>query len=45
MITELIESDDLKGLKGFNLSVKDIQDLRFEFKMNILQIICYFGAT
>ena len=34
MITELIESDDLKGLKGFNLSIKDIQDLRFEFNRN-----------
>ena len=45
MIAEIIESDDLKSLKGFNLSLKDIKDLRFEFNRNLLQIICFFDAT
>jgi hypothetical protein len=36
MIAELIEDDDLKNLKALNLTVAEIEELRFELKMNFL---------
>lgn len=36
VIAELIELDDVKSLKAFNLTVGEIEELRFDLKMNFL---------
>jgi len=44
MIAELIEDDDLSNLKLFNLTIKEIEELRFDFNMNFLQLVCHEDA-
>ena len=45
MIAELVEEDDLKSFKAFNLTTGEIEALRFDLKMNFLQLVCHEEAT
>lgn len=40
-ITEAIEDDDVHRLKQLQFSLHDCKTMRFEYQMNVLQLICH----
>jgi hypothetical protein len=36
----LVEADDLAGFKSLKLTVGEIEELRFDLQMNLLQLLC-----
>lgn len=40
-ITEAIEDDDVQTLKRLRFSLEDVKSMKFEYKMNVLQLMCH----
>lgn len=40
----MIEDDDLSSLTRLGLTFKEIEELRFEYDMNFLQLVCHEEA-
>lgn len=41
LLTETIEDDDLPKIKALKVTLDEIRTLRFEYSMNILQLVCH----
>lgn len=40
----MVQEDDLKSIMRLNLTVAEIEQMRFEHKMNFLQLVCHEEA-
>jgi hypothetical protein len=44
-IAEFVENDDLNGFKLWGVTKLEMNTLRFEYNMNLLQLVCHEEAT
>ena len=44
-IGEFVENDDLNGFKLWGVTKLEMNTLRFEYNMNLLQLVCHEEAT